>query len=207
MTDSNVSLAANPFHQILDGLPLLGDTTANQALIFSPPLSNANTTHIDEPTYPNYILPPANTSLPDGAPALPVDVSVFIAPTSTSDLPSLPRTGCAIRAATFKDSHFKDSERTKDNGLWLRDASGWRWQWLLSGLTPLTNYTTYVIENGTKVSGPINFVTKSGAFLILKIRRKPHVVICRLVRLSYSALIALLSRRKLRRTCRGATNS
>ncbi|KAI0338114.1 hypothetical protein BDW22DRAFT_1409662 [Trametopsis cervina] len=156
--------AANPFHQILDGLPLLGDTTANQALIFSPPLSNANTTHIDEPTYPNYILPPANTSLPDGAPALPVDVSVFIAPTSTSDLPSLPRTGCAIRAATFKDSHFKDSERTKDNGLWLRDASGWRWQWLLSGLTPLTNYTTYVIENGTKVSGPINFVTKSGSF-------------------------------------------
>ncbi|KAI0698032.1 stretch-activated Ca2+-permeable channel component-domain-containing protein [Cytidiella melzeri] len=153
-----------PFHDILDGLPLLGDTTSNQALVFSSPLSYSNTTHIVDPTYPKYILPPANISLPDGAPALPINVSIFIAPTAASELVSLPRTGCAIRAATIEDSHVLNAGETADNGLWLRDTGGWRWQWLLNGLTPLTNYTTYVIENGTKVSGPINFVTKSASF-------------------------------------------
>lgn len=144
---------------------MLGDTTSNQALLFSPPLSNANATHIEDPTYPNYVLPHANLSLPTGAPTLPINVAVFVAPTTSSTLASLPRTGCAMRTSSMTDSHFATSERTADNGLWLRDPSGWRWQWLLNGLTPLTNYTTFVIENGTKVSGPINFVTKSGTAL------------------------------------------
>lgn len=154
-----------PFHELLDELPLLGDTTSNQALIFSHPLSYSNTTNIEDPSYPNYVLPPANISLPSGAPALPIDVALFIAPTSSSDLTSLPRTGCAIRAASIRGSQLLTTEQRKDDGLWLRDSDSWRWQWLLAGLTPLTNYTTYAIENGTKVSGPINFVTKSGTFL------------------------------------------
>ncbi|KAI0781647.1 stretch-activated Ca2+-permeable channel component-domain-containing protein [Irpex lacteus] len=159
-----IECITGPLHEILDALPFLGDTTSNSALVFSHPLSYSNTTHTEDPTYPNYVLPPANISIPQGAPALPIDATVFVAPTTSSDLGSLPRTGCAIRAAKLKDSQRIDARPTPDNGLWLRDSAGWRWQWLLAGLTPLTNYTTYVVENGTKVSGPINFVTKSGSF-------------------------------------------
>lgn len=49
-----------------------------------------------------------------------------------------------------------------DSGLWLKDDDGWRFQWLIPGLSSETNYTAYVIQDGTKMSGPIYFVTKSG---------------------------------------------
>jgi len=34
----------------------------------------------------------------------------------------------------------------------------------MGGLTPSTNYTAYVLQSTTKVSGPIFFATKSAAF-------------------------------------------
>jgi len=37
-------------------------------------------------------------------------------------------------------------------------------RWLMGGLTPSTNYTAFVLENNTKVSGPIFFATKSRSF-------------------------------------------
>jgi calcium channel MID1 len=52
-----------------------------------------------------------------------------------------------------------------NSSLWLRGPEdGWRMEWLLGGLAPQTNYTTFVIQDGHKVSGPINFVTKSASF-------------------------------------------
>ena len=52
-----------------------------------------------------------------------------------------------------------------NHSLWLKDSDGWRSQWLMSDLNPVTNYTAYVIQDNTKVSGPIMFTTKSGEFV------------------------------------------
>ena len=46
--------------------------------------------------------------------------------------------------------------------MWLRDDAGWRREWLVGRLSPLTNYSVYAIQNGTRLSGPIYFTTKSG---------------------------------------------
>lgn len=147
-----------PIHQFLDTLPLLGDTTTNQVLLFSPPFSPPS---ISQPTYPNYTLPSANLTFPS-EPSSPPDWALFIAPTSSPAFASLPRTGCAMRAAAGNVGFYKTSSNSE--GLWLRDSDGWRWQWFINGLTPQTNYTVYGVTNGTQVSGPIYFVTKSAAF-------------------------------------------
>lgn len=142
-----------PMHEILDTFPLLGDTTANQVLLFSPPFSPLTS---EDPSYPNYTLPIANTSAPS-PPSSPPSFSLTISPTSSS-LTSLPQTGCALKAQISTGTVINET-------LWPRDASGWRNQWVVNGLFPLTNYTAYVVEDGTKVSGPLYFVTKSGMFL------------------------------------------
>lgn len=69
-----------------------------------------------------------------------------------------------MRSSTgdIKGSFMYDETGSAADGLWLKDEAGWRWQWLISGLQPQTNYTAYVVQNNTKVSQPINFVTKSG---------------------------------------------
>ncbi|KZT30269.1 hypothetical protein NEOLEDRAFT_1054732 [Neolentinus lepideus HHB14362 ss-1] len=156
---------SGPMHEVLTTIPLLGDTTSNQALIFSSPFSLPN---VVLPTYPNYTLPPANLSYATqpssgGSP----DFTLVLAPTSSSSLISEPQTGCALRSATSVGSQIFQS-------LWLRDASGWRSEWLMGGLTPLTNYTAYVIENRTKVSGPIYFVTKSALFSCPLVHSVPY---------------------------------
>ncbi|KAF9236792.1 stretch-activated cation channel Mid1 [Melanogaster broomeanus] len=137
---------------ILDQLPQLGDTTANQAILFShafyPPT-------IEQPSYPNYTLPPANLSTPDGPPSTPT-FNLVIGPTS-SQLSSLPQTACTLLNTSSTGSIIS-------NDLWLRDNDGWRSQWLVDGLSPSTNYTAYVIQDQLKVSGPIYFATKSAGF-------------------------------------------
>ena len=136
-------------HEVLDTLPLFGDTTANQALIFSPPLFMETT---PQPTYPNYTLPPANSSIPD-PPSSPT-FDLVLAPLS-AQLTSLPQTGCSL-------INTSSSGTVKLNDLWLRGSDEWRSQWLVDGLSPSINYTAYVIQDHIKVSGPIYFVTKSG---------------------------------------------
>lgn len=114
---------------------------------------------IDSPTYPNYTLPDANTSFPSPPSARSVsNFSLVFAPTS-SELTTLPQTGCALRNVS-SEGHVLEQQ------LWLRDAEGWRSEWLLGGLTPGTNYTAYTIEDDTKVSGPIYLSTKSGMLCI-----------------------------------------
>ncbi|KAI0942463.1 hypothetical protein AcW1_003091 [Taiwanofungus camphoratus] len=158
-TSLEVGVSNNgPIHEILDSLPLLGDTTSNQALLFSPPFSPPE---VSTPTYPNYTLPPANLTFP-AAPSSPPNFSMFVAPTTSSALASLPRTGCAMQAVQQSGFFYEPSAASE--GLWLRDTNGWRWQWFINYLMPETNYTVYAVQNETKVAGPINFRTKTASF-------------------------------------------
>src|SRR6267154_3698610 len=79
-----------PFHQHLSIPPFLGDTTSNEALIFSPSFAPAPN---NQPTYPNYTLPPANLSQPN-PPSSP-NFTLVLSPTSSS-LASGPQTGCRL---------------------------------------------------------------------------------------------------------------
>lgn len=147
--------AADPIHEVLDAVPLLGDSTANQVLIFSAPF--ASVPH-SQPAYPNYTLPAANLSLPDEPSSFP-NFTVIISPTgSTAPLTSMQQTGCML--ATQQSSGTVANER-----LWPRDEQGWRSQWIVDGLNPSTNYTVYIVQDSTKISGPIYFSTKSGELL------------------------------------------
>jgi calcium channel MID1 len=131
---------------------LLGDTTSNQAILFSQPFLPVP---IEQPSYPNYTLPPANISTPEIPSSIP-NFTLVLAPTS-AQLTSLPQTACALLNASSTGS-------TVSNDPWLRSPEGWRSQWLVDSLSPSTNYTVYVIQDSLKVSGPIYFATKSASF-------------------------------------------
>ena len=147
-------LCTDPFHEHLSISPLLGDTTSNQALVFSQPFAPAPK---DFPSYPNYTLPQANLSFP-AAPVSP-NLTLIISPTSSDPpLTSVPQTGCRLAQTT-------STGRQLNQSLWLKDSDGWRSQWLMGDLKPVTNYTAYVIQDNTKISGPIMFTTKSGELL------------------------------------------
>ncbi|KIK55700.1 hypothetical protein GYMLUDRAFT_248510 [Collybiopsis luxurians FD-317 M1] len=142
-----------PLHQVLATFPLLGDTTSNQALIFSPPFDPPT---LVEPSYPNYTLPGPSLSPPSPPDSSP-NFTIVIAPTSSQNLTSLPQTACMI-------SSQSSSGNIANESLWLRDEDGWRTQWIIEGLSPQTNYTAYVSEDGKKLSGPMYFTTKSAVF-------------------------------------------
>lgn len=145
-------LALAPLHEILPSDPLFGDSTSNQAILFShsftdPPI-------ISKPQYPNYTLPAADSALSEPPPSAPNLTLIF---TQTSDKP-LFRTACFLNS-----SAVSTTGTVVNSSLWLRGPQdGWRNEWLLGGLVPSTNYTAFVIQDTHKVSGPINFVTKSG---------------------------------------------
>ncbi|KAH9847078.1 stretch-activated cation channel Mid1 [Lenzites betulinus] len=141
------------------GYPLLGDTTSNQALVFSPPFDPLPT---EIPTFPNYTLPPANLSFTP--PSSPINVTLLLAVTAQSNLASLPRTACALKAAAPVNKATPVPSSISE-GLWLRDSDGWRYQWLLNGLSPRTNYTMFAYrDDGLASSEPVYFVTKSATF-------------------------------------------
>ncbi|KAI6097157.1 hypothetical protein F5141DRAFT_1294833 [Pisolithus sp. B1] len=56
----------NAVHEILDAPPLFGGSSANEAILFSPPFAFETTTDL---TYPNYTLPSANSSLHEALPS------------------------------------------------------------------------------------------------------------------------------------------
>lgn len=138
-----------PIHEVFDTGALFGDTTATQALLFSPPFSPPE---LEDPQYPNYTLPSASPSIP-AAPSDPINYTLIVSPTSNA-LSSMQQTACMI--STQKSTGIVASQ-----DLWLRDASGWRTEWLMTGLTAKTNYTAYVIMDAHKVSKPMFFTTKS----------------------------------------------
>ncbi|KAG5220207.1 stretch-activated cation channel mid [Salix suchowensis] len=92
----------------------------------------------------------ANASAPTPPDTTKLNFTMFLSPTST--LPDIPKTGCALRTQT-------SAGRIDREVPWLKDDGGWRQQWFLTGLSPSTNYTAYVIQEGTRVSGPIMFAT------------------------------------------------
>ncbi|KAE9406868.1 hypothetical protein BT96DRAFT_851206 [Gymnopus androsaceus JB14] len=144
---------SGPIHEVLVAFPLLGDTTSNQALLFSPPFDPLTFT---DPTYPNYTLPGPSLSLPSPPGSSP-NYTLVVAPTSSQNLTSLPQTACMISSQSSSGTIANES-------LWPRDEDGWRTQWILEGLASETNYTAYVVEDNTKLSGPMYFVTKSAVF-------------------------------------------
>jgi calcium channel MID1 len=136
--------------------PWLGDSTSDQVLLFSAPFDSSPQAEsfFPQPTFPNYTLPEANLSFP-APPSTSPNFTLVLSPTSVGQpLTALQQTGCRLRAVN-------SSGITQNQSLWLRDEQGWRNQWLVGGLSPLTNYTAYSIQDGTKVSGPMYFVTKS----------------------------------------------
>lgn len=152
---SSFELAASEdgaIHEILQTPPFLGDTTSNQALLFSAPFSPSV---LQKPTYPNYTLPAANLSTL--APPTSPNFTLIVALSSSSLLTSLPQTACMLSAQRSRGT-------VRNQSLWLRDEEGWRSQWFLEGLAPATNYTAYVVQDSRKVSGPMHFLTKSASF-------------------------------------------
>ena len=141
---------SDPIHKTINDLPYFGDTTSNQALVLSHVFAKIDTV---EPTYPNYTLPAANMSQPP-PPTNPPNMTLIMAPTSVG-LANGPRTGCFLSAQRSVGNIANESS-------WARDESGLRTQWLMGGLSPSTNYTAFVLQDTTRVSGPIYFTTKSG---------------------------------------------
>ena len=92
--------------------------------------------------------------------------TLFLAPLSAG-LTALPQTACAIRTGVTGNTQAAQSAAVLEEQPWLRDELGWRREWLVGQLTPLTNYSVYAIQDGTRLSGPIYFTTKSGTSLFL----------------------------------------
>ena len=150
-----------PLHAPLTDLPFFGDSTANGALLYSPPFLPP--APAPKPTYPNYTLPQANTTPPDPPSSTP-NFTLFLAPLDAGLTTLVPQTACAIRARVTGDPNVALSAEVLKEQLWLRDErSGWRREWLVGRLEPLTNYSVYAIQDGTRLSGPMYFTTKSGA--------------------------------------------
>lgn len=160
-SSSPIIKATEPLHAPLGDLPFFADSTANQALLFSPPFLPPAPDA--EATYPNYTLPQANTTAPD-PPSTTPNLTLFLAPLDAGlATTTLPQTACAIRARVTGDASTAQSAQVLQEQLWLRDETGWRREWLVGRLAPLTNYSVYAIQDGTRLSGPIYFATKSGA--------------------------------------------
>ncbi|KJA17268.1 hypothetical protein HYPSUDRAFT_46602, partial [Hypholoma sublateritium FD-334 SS-4] len=124
-----------PMHQVIPDSPFLGDTTSNQALLFSSPYLPVDT---PAPTYPNYTLPAANMSQPDQPTSSPnFTLKIF---STSAGFANKPHTACFLQSQVSEGSIASQTQ-------WVRDNFGWRTQWLLGGLTPSTNYTAFVLQS------------------------------------------------------------
>ncbi|KAI9450486.1 stretch-activated Ca2+-permeable channel component-domain-containing protein [Lactarius psammicola] len=162
-----------PIHAPVSDLPFFGDSTANEALLFSPPFLPPPPA--PQPTFPNYSLPQANISLPPSAPPSQnsPNFTLFLAPLSAG-LSALPQTACAVRAGITSNTQAAQSAKVLAEQLWMRDELGWRREWLVGQLTPLTNYSVYAIQDGTRLGGPIYFTTKSASFSCQLVHALPY---------------------------------
>ncbi|KAB5589811.1 Stretch-activated Ca2+-permeable channel component [Ceratobasidium theobromae] len=146
----------SPLHQRMTQLPLLGDTTATQAIIFSSPFLVQEFT---EPTYPNYTFQAVIPSISSPSSSLVPNSTLLLFPTANADATVwLTNSACALT------TKLGGVITTKISRTVLRDETGWRRQWFVDGLSASTNYTAYVIEEDTRVSGPSFFLTKSESF-------------------------------------------
>ncbi|KAL5514095.1 hypothetical protein ACEPAG_2856 [Sanghuangporus baumii] len=174
-----VSDTGDPLQEYLPTLPLLGDTTSNQALLFSPPFSPMT---LEEPKFPNFTLPDANLSAPDSPTQLP-NFTLLIGPTGSfpefnfttnTFTDGSPVTACSLNNRANFTINTNNNPENVQSSLVLRDQNGWRTQWLVSGLEPLTNYTAFVLQDNVKISGPVNFKTKSAIFSCPLVHSLPY---------------------------------
>ncbi|CAK5276060.1 unnamed protein product [Mycena citricolor] len=157
-----VSAGDAPMHEVLADPPLFGDSTATQAILFSP--SFASFDFVD-PTYPNYTLSMENLT-PPAPPPNPPNFRLIITPTSDA-LSALQQTSCAL-------SSLKSSGTVANQTLWSRDTNAWRSQWMMTGLAASTNYTVFVIQDSFKVTRSIYFTTKSSSFSCPLVSNLPY---------------------------------
>ncbi|KAF8699595.1 Stretch-activated Ca2+-permeable channel component, partial [Rhizoctonia solani] len=145
-----------PTHRRLSQLPLLGDTSATRALIFSPPFFTPET---QEPIFPNYTFQDAIPSVPPIPSSAEPNTTLLLFPTANANATVwLTNSACAL-TSKLGGVMTTTAARTV-----YRDSSGWRRQWFVDGLSASTNYTAYVIENNAQVSGPSYLRTKSDSF-------------------------------------------
>ena len=147
--------SGQPIHQYLGpGGLLFGDSTGSQAILFSSSFEGIQDT---QPNFPNYTLPSAQTPFSVSQPSSTAQFNLTLLETSlVSGL--FTRSSCALRAASSVGT-------VKNQTNWIREeAEGWRSKWLVEGLTPGTNYSVFVSQDGTKVGGPLYFTTKSGQY-------------------------------------------
>jgi len=142
--------------------PLFGDSTATQAIIFSPPFQDAP---YNPPSFPNYTLPSANLS-DASPPPTPPSQSLLVYQTSniSSLVSQMNQSFCGMLGVP---GNLATSGRPLIKTVVLRDAAGWRTQWILEGLLPSTNYTVFIVENEDAVTPPLYFTTKSCALLFI----------------------------------------
>lgn len=145
--------SGQPIHQYLgQGGPLFGDSTGSQAILFSSPFESIQVT---QPNFPNYTLPSVQTPFSVPQPSSAARFNITLLETSSA-AGLLTRSSCALRATSSVGT-------IKNQTSWIREeAEGWRSKWLVEGLTPGTNYSVFVSQDGTKISGPLYFTTKSG---------------------------------------------
>ena len=156
-TQYEVGVSTNPeqaLHQYLGQTGLFfGDSTGSQAILFSPPFDWS--VGIYQPFFPNYTLPSAQTPFLASQPSSTPQFALTLVETSSAS-GLLQRSSCALRATNSTGT-------VKNQTNWIRDGfEGWRSKWLVEGLTPGTNYSAFVSQDGIKVSGPLYFTTKSG---------------------------------------------
>lgn len=145
--------SGQPIHQYFgQGGLLFGDSTGSQAIFFSSPFEGIQVT---QPNFPNYTLPPVQTPFSVFQPSSTAQFNLTLLETSSAS-GLLTQSSCALRATTSVGT-------VKNQTNWIREeAEGWRSKWLVEGLTAGTNYSVFVSQDGTKVSGPLYFTTKSG---------------------------------------------
>jgi hypothetical protein len=152
-----------PLSSVLSSSLLLGDTTSNQALIFSPPLLPAPQS---QPTYPNYTFPSARLDRP----ALPEfnlpTLDLIVVPTSSSPtIQGLDQSQCAVQGANVSTGGLAEGARNmvvNATTEWsaVGGVEGYRTYWVLGGLLPGTNYTAWYTDGENALSQPIWFRTK-----------------------------------------------
>ena len=140
-------------HQYLgQGGLLFGDSTGSQVILFSPPFEGVP---ITQPKFPNYTLPGAQTPFSVPQPSSPSQSALILVETGSASGLSL-RSSCALRATSSQGTVTNQTN-------WIRnEVEGWRSKWFVEGLSPGTNYSAFISQDDSKVSGPLYFTTKSG---------------------------------------------
>jgi calcium channel MID1 len=183
------STSVDGANELSDLVPLPGDTTSSQVIVFSPVLYNDP---IPQPTYPNYTLPDANlqvdpwdiilathstnssNSLESNFPMGRDPVSMLIVQTEVSPIQhGLRNSGWAIveSAESYKNDPSTVIEEPDDTDtIWstVGGQQGYRQIQVWTGLSPATNYTVWAMSATFTLSQPAFFVTKHGELLAVE---------------------------------------